>query len=97
MIPFSFEHDPSGQARGHAYPKTGFDPRIKSEGKLFGIMLWVSGVRNADGCAVAMPVKVHIATFEVVVINEVATAIVVVETETVGVPMGIGMRRIRMR
>jgi hypothetical protein len=36
---FLFEHDPSGQARGHAFPKTGSHPRIESEGKLFGIML----------------------------------------------------------
>jgi hypothetical protein len=29
------EHDPSGQARGHAFRKTGIHPRIKSEGRLF--------------------------------------------------------------
>ena len=32
---FLFGHDPSGHARGHAFRKTGFHPRIKSEGRLF--------------------------------------------------------------
>ena len=32
---FLFEHDPTGHARGHAFRKTGFHPRIKSEGRLF--------------------------------------------------------------
>jgi hypothetical protein len=29
------EHDPSGQAGGHAFPKTGVHPRVKPEGRLF--------------------------------------------------------------
>jgi hypothetical protein len=32
---FLFGHDPSGHARGHAFRKTGFHPRIKSEGSLY--------------------------------------------------------------
>ena len=43
-----------------------------------------------------MPVEMHIATFEIVLIDEVAAAIVVVEMKMIAVPIGVGVRRIRL-
>jgi hypothetical protein len=54
-------------------------------------------VWNTDRWAVAVPIEMHIATFEIVVIEEVAAAIVVVEMEVIGVPTSISVWRTRLR
>jgi hypothetical protein len=43
--------------------------------------------------AVAVPIKMHIVSFEIEVVHEVAAAIGVAEMEMVGVPICISMRR----
>jgi hypothetical protein len=56
----------------------------------------LSSVPDAYIRTVAVPVEIHVAISEVVIIHEVAATIVIIKMEVIGIPVQIDVRQMRM-